>query len=341
MNKLYLLLIMAICLEGCTSNTQSEIHQSDRSNVFDVRQNVHEIPMDEVLIGSIARLFLLNDYLIIADCKSVDEQIRLFDNRDFSYVFSVAPFGEGPDEITNMGNIVTNETKNEFYVSDHAKQKIFCYNMDSLLIDSMCPPTIKARMDELEFPSNYHYFNDTLSIGVFIRPTGVSGYNQVIARWNMKTGMVTPMSYEHPQIEKKRVSMDVSEQYDIYVEGYLYHDLLTICKTDGSLVCNIYGPDWNDKRSNKKSYYRKVAFYNDKIVALQSGQDTFYNDKMNGTRSLLPTKFLIFDIQGNYIKTLDVGYRISDFCCDTKNERLIMNFDDDIQFGYLELKGII
>ena len=69
------------------------------------------------------------------------------------------------------------------------------------------------------------------------------------------------------------------------------------------------------------------------IVATYSGGD--YNQEY------FPTKILIFDLTGNYIKTLDVGYKISDCCYDETNNRIVMAFDDEIQFGYLNLNTLM
>lgn len=326
---------------SCTNDSKSDIYQTNRANILNVRDQVNEICINDVFIGSVARLFLLNDYLLIADCKSDDKLIRIFNKDNFQYILSSVTFGGGPNEVANIGHIEVNNAKNEFYVSDHAKQIIFAYNMDSLILDSLYTPQVKARMNKSEFPSYYNYFSDTLSIGLIIRPTGTSGFNQVVARWNMNTGSITPMKYQHPKIEKKRVTMDTSERESIYVEGYRYYDLMTICDFSGNLICNVYGPDWDDLHTNKTSHYVKVSFYKDKIIALYSGRDAFYKDEVKGVGVILPTKFLIFDTQGNYIKTLDVGYNIADFCCDEENNRLIMNFDDDIQFGYIDLKDVL
>ena len=49
----------------------------------------------------------------------------------------------------------------------------------------------------------------------------------------------------------------------------------------------------------------------------------------------------VFDINGEYLKTLYIGYKQTGICYDEENHRLILNFDDDIQFGYLDLEGII
>lgn len=340
MNKLFFFITVLLFLVSCTSDSTQEKFQQSRNNIQNVKQHVIETNMDDVLIGSSAKLFLLNDFLIIADHKSLDKQIHLFNKNNFHHLFSIAPFGEGPNEITNMGHIATNNARNEFYVSDHGKQQVLCYNIDSLLIDSLHSARIKMKMNEKEFLSKYHFLNDTLSIGLIIRPTGNTSFDQVTASWNMQTKAIRPMPYEHPDIKKKRIAIAVSEQYHKYVEGYLYHDLMTICDLNGQLLYNIYGPAWDDKVSNKDSYYQKVVFYKDMIIALFSGEKTFYNDQMRGVRSLLPTQFLVFDLEGNYRKTLDVGYHISDFCCDEENDRIILNFDDEIQFGYLNLKDI-
>lgn len=336
-----LLITSLVLLSNCANKPETEIYQSKRDNVLKVKERVHEIKIDDPLIGSFSMVFLLNDHLLILDVKSNDKLINIFNKEDYKYLMSTAPIGGGPGEISNIGFIGTNNTKNEFYVSDHGKQKIFCYNMDSLLRDSLYLPTVKVEMNKALFPSTYEYINDTLSIGLIIKPKIVSGYTQSVARWNMKTGKIIPMKYEHPKIEKKRVSMAVSKEHNLYVEAYHYSDLLTICDLYGNLVANIYGPDWSEKQTSKITYYGDPVFYKDKIIVSYSGTDSFTKEEGMGPRVVLPTKLLVLDIKGNYIKTLDVGYSIQNFCCDEESNRLIMSFDDDMQFGYLDLKGLI
>ena len=323
------------------SSHKSEIYQTNRNNILNVHDRVKEIHIDDVLIGSVARVFSLNNYLIIGDYKSYDKLIHLFDKQNFKYISSVGSMGEGPGEIANMGYIGVNSGKNEFYVSDHGKQKVFSYNVDSLIVDSLYTPKIKAEMNQSQFPSSYTYINDTLSVSIIINPTGTSGFNQSVARWNMSDGKIDLMHYEHPQIEKKRVVVDASMKYNMYVEGYEYHDLMTLCDMDGNLICNIYGKDWDNRQTNKTSFYRQISFYKDKIIALYSGDNTFSTDKMKGMVVKHPTKFLVFSTQGEYLKTLETGYNVTNFCCDEENGRLVMNFDDDIQFGYIDLDEIL
>ena len=54
-----------------------------------------------------------------------------------------------------------------------------------------------------------------------------------------------------------------------------------------------------------------------------------------------PTRFFVFGLNGDYLKTLDVGFQIVSFCYDKDCDRIIMNLDDEIQFGYLDLDKII
>ena len=53
------------------------------------------------------------------------------------------------------------------------------------------------------------------------------------------------------------------------------------------------------------------------------------------------TSLIVYDLDGNYIKTLKVVCNIVLFCYDSKYNRIIMALDDDIQFAYLKLDGLL
>jgi len=59
------------------------------------------------------------------------------------------------------------------------------------------------------------------------------------------------------------------------------------------------------------------------------------------TDEYYPTKLIIFDLNGDYLKTLDVEYKINDFCFDREKNRIIMSLNDVIQFAYLDIDGLI
>lgn len=334
LSKLVCLFLIAVCW-SCTSDSNTEKHQNKRDKIIHVREKVKEITIKDVFISQSARLCLLDDYLIIGDYKSSSDQIHLFDNKSFIYLTSIAQNGQGPGEISNLGYIEADETHRLFYVNDHGKQVIFAYELDSVLANPNYLPKVKMKMNEKQFPSSYQYISDTLSIGLIIEPIGNSGFKQMVAKWNMNTGEIEPMNYEHPNIEKKRINFAVSMENGIYVECSHYHDLMTICSLTGDLKYNIYGPNWDSQPSNKLYHYSKVAFCNDKIVASYSGG-------INFSGADVPTRFFVFDITGNYIQTLETGYKIIDFCYDQENHRIILILNDaDIQFAYLDMEGLI
>lgn len=150
----------------------------------------------------------------------------------------------------------------------------------------------------------------------------------------MMTGEIQPMKYTHPDIERKRATFAISPENNIYVECYRHHDLMTICSLDGDLKCNIYGSRWDKEKSNKFLHYGGVTFANDKIIASYSGKNQRLKDYQ-------PTSFIIFSKDGEYLKTIETGYKIDDFCYDKDNNRIILVLNDSIQFAYLDLNGII
>ncbi|WP_288361126.1 BF3164 family lipoprotein [uncultured Bacteroides sp.] len=340
MRKILYFLLFIICW-GCTQNSKNEIHQDKRANILDVRDKVKEIVIEDVLIGQISPLCIVGDYLIIGDVKSQDDLVHIFNKNDFSYLTSAIRRGEGPNDITNMGYIGTDEKNHKFYISDHGKQKVFSYDMDSILYDSLYKPTVKANINKSLFPNKYKYVNDSIYLALIIEPTGNSGYEETLTTWNIITGKINNMPYEHPDIKKKRVDFDLSVENGNYVECYLYHDLMTIYDLNGNLKCNVYGPEWDTKSTNRVSFYSGVAYCKDKIVALYSGKETFYNSDSSGMKINRPTKFLIFEIDGTYIKTIETKYQITNFCYDEENNRIIMSLDDDIQFACLDLNGLL
>lgn len=321
---------------SCTKKIETEVYQEKRDNVLNLKNNIEEIKIEDVLINRYSQPFLLDQYLIIGDYTSKDSLVHLFNKNDFKYICSTAIFGPGPTEITSFGSISINEKDREFYISDHGKQKIFTYKLDSILSNPKnYIPTVKVNMNTEQFPNNYYYVNDSLCYASIITPTGSSGFNQSGAIWNMITGKITQLKYTHPQIEKKRVNIAVSMNNKTYIECYSYHDLMTIYDLEGNLKYNIYGPKWDNKTSNKYRYYSSAIFVKNKIVASYShGRDNF------GKQSR-PTTLLVFDLNGNYLKTIEIGYNILEFCYDEGDHRIIMTLDDDIQFAYLDLNNII
>jgi hypothetical protein len=324
----FALLLFFITLIGCSVNKQ-EKYQTSRKNIQNIKEQIVVFETDSILIGQIPVIYLAKEFLIVQDYKSLDKYIHIFDKFSFKHIASTALRGEGPDEITRIGHIVYDELGGNIYVSDHGKNKIFCYNLDSVIKYPDYKHYVKTKMKDREFPSKYFYINDSLSYARIILPTGNSGFNEILAKWSYTTGKTIPL-FNHLKIEKRRVVFTVSPENDIYVECYFYHDLLTICDLDGNLKHNVYGPNWDENKSNKTCHFQDITVLDNNIIASYSGGKNFSKEDR-------ADKLLVFNLNGDYVKTLDVGYRISDMCYDKESKRLYFSFNDMIQFGYLEL----
>lgn len=331
MNKLYFVALLA-CLVSCGTGSESQDkNQTTRNNDVDVKGITHEMNCDDVLIGSIAQPYICGQYLLVVDYKSVDKLIHVFNKDNFKWLYSFGDMGQGPSDITSVGTVAWNDNTHEFYVIDNVQKKMLSYNADSLSVDDQYLPYVKFKLSDQIIPDQLYYVNDTLSYGSFVKLTE-SSYQQTAGKWNLATDSVNLIDYVHPADDKKRIAFSASITHDRIVECNRRFDLMTLYDTNLNLVCNVYGPNW-DEKGDRKEHFSNVAICGDKIVASYIGEDWQNNE---GAKRLH-----VFTIDGDYIKTLDLGRKINRFCYDEDNDRLIFNFDSDIQFGYLNLQDAL
>lgn len=328
---------------SCQNDSETEKYQQRTGNVVDVSGYIRSIFIEDVIISHASAPMVVGNFLIVCDFRSIDEQLHIFDKNEFEYLQSICPMGQGPDEITNLLFVTANEKSQLLYVTDAGKQKIFCYALDSVLVNESYSPEIKASINMDIFPLEYQYINDTLCIGTAMEPTGSSGYNMHMVRWNMLSNEIKVMPYTHSGIKEKRVSFAVSMDDSVFVECYHHQDLMSIFNWEGKRVINVYGGrKWNSGKENSLRYYGDVCFCGDKIIALySSGEDRYYEDNAGRMRTTKPTKFLVFNKEGDYLYTWETGYQIVKFCYDKDNHRIIMVLDDEMQFAYLDLEEIV
>lgn len=333
MKRIVYFVLFVFFASSCFRNSDVEKSQNHSTNIIDVKESVKEIIIDTPLIGGWARPFIVNDYLLISDSQSEEKLISIFDKNNFSYLMGVGDAGEGPNEITNMGVIVPDEVHHRFFVPDYGKLKVLSYSVDSILKNPFYRP-VKGDMKELQFPDRFVYVNDTFCIARSIMVGENKYFQQSLVRWNMLTGEMKLLVEGHPKVERKRSQFAVSLEHNLIVDCYAHHDLMTIYDLDGNLKYNIYGPYWDDKTSNDMVYYDAVVICKDKIVAAYAGGRNWSDEGF-------PNCFQVYDFDGNYIKTLNIGRKICNFCYDQELNRLIMVLDNEIQFAYLNLDGLI
>lgn len=327
--KLVLYLLVVLFCVACASKDKNEKWQSRRANIVDVKDDVKEIDTEDVLIGAVATPYICGNYLAVIDYKSVDKLVHVFDKHTFKHILSLADIGQGPTEVSVIGSIAWNEKEHDLYVTDNGQRRILRYNLDSLLNNSQYAPSVKLKFGNAAFPNDYYYINDTLSYGSFIQITSPSSFSQTSGKWNMTTGETKLIDYVHPADKKKRVAFAVSPRHNTLVECNRRYDLISLYNLDGALQCNVYGPNW-DESGDRKEHFKDATICDDKIFVSYIGEDWNHND---GARVIH-----VFNIAGDYVKTLDIGRRINRMCCDEENKRIIMNLDSEYQFAYLDVE---
>lgn len=277
--SLALFLVLFLILPSCNHHDSGHRkYYSAYDNVIDVKQDIREIPIEDVDISAWGKPYLLNDYLLLSDVMSYDKLIHIFDKNTFKYLTSVGNKGQGPGEIANLINIIPDEKANTFYAIDYGSLGLLSFPMDSILADPDYVPTKKAGIEQMEFPIQLQYVSDTVSYGMFWHILNARDYVPLIAKWNMKTGERIFMKYTgHPDVERKRVKFAASPEHGLYVELYQHHDLISFCTLAGELKCNAYGKQWNDLTSNATNISTRLSFAGTKSWRATWGELSFTN----------------------------------------------------------------
>ena len=330
---LLILLILAILSFASCAKDDKEKYQEKGTKVEDVSKKLVAFKTgNDIFLGQTSRAIISGDYLLLCDYSSADKKIHLFDKNKLEYLTSIGDTGQGPGEIANMGNVYVNENSDKLYVTDFGHNCIYSFDIDSMLTEEDYLPVIKYRLKGDFLPVDYVYVFDSLCYGTFVQYTDRKTVKRLTGKWNMKTGEVKLMEYVHPDVKNKQTNIVYSRLHDTLVEGHGCADLLSFFDGNLNLKYNVYGSDWNNGDGSKLNYY-PMTIYKDHIITAYSGSS--YSDY------ILPTKLHVFTMDGNYYKTLEVGKRIHYLSSDEGNNRLFISFDDEIQFGYLDLKGIL
>ncbi|MCQ2973329.1 MAG: hypothetical protein MJ211_00805 [Bacteroidales bacterium] len=329
MKKIFILIILITTI-ACQNNSKTEIYQTKRNNIINVNQLIHKINIDTIYFSNSSVPYIIGEYLAIKDTKSLESVIHLFNKNNFNYVLPFGNIGQSPNEITIPGELSWNEITREIYVQDGGKCEILAYKLDSLLINNRFSPIEKYHISNDNYPLQYIYANDTFSL---CRVMAEIGYNKTTAltgKWNIKSGKIELFNNFHKEFKQNRFVLAVSYKDSIYAECNIWYDLISIADFNGNLISNIYGPDWDEEGL---ICFGNSLFTNKYLVCIYNGGKFEQNP-------IITTKCIVFNKNGEYISTFDVGYNIKNFCYDESNNRLIFTFDDEIQLGYLDLDEI-
>lgn len=347
---IFFLLIFLIISPGCKKeNSLYEKHPDFSKNVIDVSQEVKELKTD-LLLGQ-SMLKITGNYLLVCDIFSLDEGFHFYNKKTLKYVGSGGRKGQGPGEIISYNNveIIPNEIDdNTFFVFDYSQITLYKYHIDSLLHNKQYLPYKVIDFRIKSILNNFSVINDSIFIGIGSYTTSNSSFIDGIVKLNINTNTMEEFGYQHPKIKEfggrsTHSFFGGSKDKNRYVQGYYNYDLITICDIDGNLVSNVYGTQWKGEKEMKfkNSYFGKIGLYHKYIVVNYTGHNRLVIDEHKRPSAAFPKKFLIFDLEGNYLKTLDIGEEIRFFCLDEENNRLFLSPINRNGLSYLDLNGLL
>lgn len=323
--------VFGFILLNCSAGSENQVEkiQSNRSEVISVKNKILDIPT-EVILGN-PLLYISDDFLIAVEMKpSQKKGIHIFDKQTFKHIASTGIVGSGPGEIIRFGRIGVDNKNRTFWVQDHGKQMMMKFSIDSVLSNEMYKPTEGIPLNTDFFMERFNLLNDSIALGKAVDVLTTSTYQMTMAKLNVITNKIERYGYELPEVLKKKANshFKLSIPNKRYVNCYVNFDLMTICNLDGSLICNVFGTDQLENDNYKKVYFTGVDIIGQYIIASYVGDQSIIINDYKRQQGNLPSKFLVFDYNGNYVKTLETSYKFSTFCVDNDNKRIIAYYAD-------------
>lgn len=340
----YLQLLTAFILfiaAGCGNNNENktEIIQKERDKIVNVSDKIVNIETDYVFGKSF--LHIIDNILIAEEFYPYGEKVdHLFNLNTFKYITSTGVLGRGPGEVSVPSGLFVDRKKRVFWQLDVGKKLWHIFSLDSVLADEMYKPTVSVNLCDTLLLVYYGFLNDSIALGKAIEPfTGSPFVTMAMTKFNINTGEIKRFGYENPNVEGKFTNSNfaLSVEAEIYINCYLYKDLMTICDLNGNLKYNVYGPGWDDPEKDDNAYFFDVMIYNKRIFASYQGSSRIIVEG-NIQRGVYPKSIIVFGLDGSYQKTIETGSEMCSFCIDEKNNRIIAYFNDrEEPLGYFDI----
>lgn len=338
--KYLYMIIVGVIFYSCSHSNSYEKTQNSRNKIRNVKNEIVDIKTPVILGNTV--LSIVDDVLIVTDIKSNNNGIHLFNKNTFEYITSTGTIGRGPGEISRYGDIVSDNSNRNLWVSDYGKKVIWKFSVDSVVNNKQYFPSKEINLSPDFFLAKYDFVNDSVALGKAIKVVDNNTFVERTSKYNIPSKKLGEYGYEHPKAlgAKSRSYFGLSVENNLYVNCYSFCDLMTICDLQGNLKYNVYGPDGIENDENKKMYYGQVDILSKKIIAAYSGNNRFRINKYKRLESIYPSKFLVFDLLGNYVETIETGHSFTFFCVDEDNDRIIAFFEDrDNPLGYFNLNS--
>ncbi len=321
------ILSLAMMVGSCSKGTYNR-----EGNETDVSEHIKALNTEDLLIGGSSNIYVYGDRLYIVDTKPNNRILYVFDTDNGKYLGSALKPGPSPYEITDPGAFGVNADSGDALMFDYGQNRIVTFNVDSVITDSKYGIQTLRSLEMSGFPDSYVYVNDSTGYGRLIIPDGKNSYRQTICRYNAITGEIKKFGTCKAIGEGNRSSVSVSPDGKMIVETCRTQDLIVMYDSDGNPIKEIRGDAFEPVADKTMSFYTGAVVTNRHILVSYAGKkvnEGFYGDHI-----------LVFDLEGNYLKTLNLGITIRKMAYSPSSDNLYISSPDSIQFGVLPLEKI-
>jgi len=328
MKKISLLLLIAtLVIQGCNKEHKAKTFTPDK-RIVSVKEKIKDLPFSEIVQVGVVEI--TDSIIIVEDYSGFNDRILYLLNRnDFQPIAKSLKSGKGPGEITRAGFMTTDLLKLKLYLNDHGKNVVWEIPIDSMISNPEYLPSQNLRRNPQLLLQEYYPLDDSIMLGIAMHPLSPSTFEIKTAKWNVKKNTIIEFGYEHPNAQGIYLStMDfgISLKHSCYFKAHYWIDLLTICNLNGTLKCNIYGPDWGKigRYGSSIYFFGGVKPYHDFVLAAYVGDKATITDENKREKGNSPSKLLVFNPEGDYIATIDLGINFTRFAVDEENNRIIL-----------------
>lgn len=334
MKTYYYLFILA--LSCCT--VKDPIEKFDLNSVpnIDIHEEIEDFIANETITAP--TLTIIGNYLFVTDlATSIGKGVQIYNKNTLDYITSTCELGEGPGEVTRIGEIATSYNNNEFWMPDFAKLQAFKFEIDSLLIDKDYKPQVSIPIRNDFFLTRFSVLSDSVAIGSGLEVLSSGTFRISLGKWDLEKNETKKIGYEHPKLVGKRTnaSFNYSHKQSLMALSYFNYDILSVFDKDGNLQYNIKRKNELIEENRKLRFFGPVNITSNYIIASYSGKPAFKRDINQRPEGVQPSKLLFFGLNGKLEKVIETGFGIISFTIDEDNKRIICSFSDrEIPIGY-------
>ncbi|TCO07335.1 hypothetical protein [Natronoflexus pectinivorans] len=332
--------LCAIFFFSC--NIKSPTFQEKAETVVYVGDKIIDIKSN--LFFSFGHFYIIDSFLVINEAAPKNpEAIHFLDINNFKHILSTGTIGRGPGEITRIGTNIIDHMNSTIWVNDYANHVRWKFPLDSILNNKNFRPSKTIELNPDFFLNEGAFIDDSTIIGNAVIPLSPSEAEMRTAILDFNNNNITKYGYENLNLTGRNTYgyFALSLNEGVYVTCYINEDLMILCDLNGKLISQIKGSDIN-KSNSRKNYFMGVDFYKKYIIASYLGAERFVQNSNKAKNYMAPSRFLIFNTEGEYLKTLETANEFSNFIIDEQNQRIIIYFDDrEHLLGYIDLSEIL